>query len=167
MVSNRYPRLQFPLAAGSQEPAGRENLPTGATSAVAEQAIGSDHGDQALAGERSRLLDDPVVSRGGVDHMDPWVVAYGSTLPLVLTWPAVEDDPDLWVARVGEPLHPLDEATLCRHLPPARAVTPEQDSGMENIESVDNEKGRRRLLVRLCHKLSVLSLSSQISSLPC
>src|SRR6266571_2872558 len=128
------------LAAGSQEPAGRENLSTGVTSAVAEQAIGSDHGNRALAAERLHLFHDPVVGRGCVDHVNPWVVAYDGTLPLVLTWPTVEDDPDLWIARIGEPPYPFDKTALCWLLPPASAVAPEQDSGMEHIESVDNEK---------------------------
>ena len=71
--------------------------------------------------------------------------SFRSSLPLELpaelpAVPTVEDDPDLWIARIGEPPYPFDKTALCWLLPPASAVAPEQDSGMEHIESVDNEK---------------------------
>src|SRR3989442_8312315 len=54
-----------PLAAGSQEPAGREKLSPRVTRAGAEQAIGSDHRNPGPAPEHLHLFPDPALRQGG------------------------------------------------------------------------------------------------------
>jgi hypothetical protein len=58
-------------------------------------------------------------------------------------WTAIEDNPNFHISRIGKYLYSFDEASLRRFLPPPGAVTPNENTGVQNVETVNNEEGRK------------------------
>jgi hypothetical protein len=58
-----------------------------------------------------------------------------------LVWATIKDNPDFWIRRVDKLLYSFYEATLRWRLPPLGTVAPSQDTGMQNIEPINDKKG--------------------------
>jgi hypothetical protein len=95
-------------------------------------------------------------------HLHVRIVAFDIAHLSFFLFSSVKNDPDFFIARVGEPLHAFHKTALRGFLPPFRAVAANQYACVQDVEAINDEK-RGLGVVVLIHPIALLLL--QVSSL--